>query len=158
MRIVIQLIILGVLWAVFGGVVAWLHPDAKLLMAGGPPARAVAEGEVTLSEAMAMAEKGNVLWIDVRPTPEFAKAHIPGAENIPADDSQAGVLGKSFFLWTQSGRLNHETAVIVYCASPGCGTSHQLRNELLRLDNLLKVHVLAGGWPEWRRFQERKTQ
>lgn len=156
MRIVIQLIILTVLWALLGGLVAWLHPDAKLLMAGGPPAAATREGEVTLGQVLEMQGKGNVLLIDVRPTTEFEKGSIPGAESIPHD--QADALGKSFFLWTQSGRLNHETQVVVFCSSPGCSQAHDLRSELLRMDSLLKVHVLAGGWSEWRREQERKNK
>ena len=156
MRIVIQLIVLTVLWAVFGGLTVWLHPDAKVLMAGGPPAAAVREGEVTLGQAQELQKKGNVLWIDVRPAEEFVKGTIPGAENIPYDKPDA--LRDALFLWTQSGRLTHETQVVVFCSSAGCTQAHELRNELLRKDDQLQVHVLAGGWPEWRREQERLAE
>jgi rhodanese-related sulfurtransferase len=151
MRIVSQLIFIALLWAAGGGLVVWLHPDARVLMEGGPPARALQEGEITLAEAQAMEREGGVLWIDVRPAAEFGRDHIPGAENIPSDQPDA--LTNKMFVWTQSNRLTDQTKVVIYCASPGCGTSHQLRRQLLSLNPTLRIQVLAGGWPEWLRGQ-----
>lgn len=151
MRVVIQISFLAAFWAVTSGLVMWLHPDARLVMKGGAPAEPLLEGEVSLEQALVIEATGKVLWVDVRPESEYRRARIPGAENMPED--QPGILQTKLFEWTQSGRLGPDTEVIIYCASPKCGTSHQLRNKLLEMNALLQVHVLAGGWPEWQRGQ-----
>ena len=148
-RVLIQLFVLVLLWSLFGAMSYWLHPHAKKLFEGGQIAVPQAEGEISLEEAKRMAADGRVLWIDVRPLAEFTKEHIPGAENVPSDT--IGALETKLFEWTQSERLRPETMLVIYCASTSCGTSHQLRKQLLGMNSALKVLVLAGGWTEWKR-------
>jgi rhodanese-related sulfurtransferase len=151
MRVVIQLVFVFLLWAVVSSFVLWLHPDAQMVMRGGAPAPVLKDGEITLATALELMRTSDVLWVDVRPETEYRRGRVPASENVPSD--QPGVLESKLFQWTQSGRLGPDTQVIVYCASPGCGTSHQLRNQLLEMNALLHVQVLAGGWPEWIRGQ-----
>jgi rhodanese-related sulfurtransferase len=149
MRVLTQLPAILIVWALCTGLVVWWHPDALPVMGGGLPAVVAAEGEVTVAQARELESGGRVLWIDVRPAGEFERDRIPGAENIPSD--QAGALESKFFVWSSSNRLTPDTVIIIYCASPTCGTSHQLRDKLRQLNDALDVRVLAGGWPEWRR-------
>jgi rhodanese-related sulfurtransferase len=148
-RILQQLAIIGALWLVFGGLVFWLHPQARGLFTGSQAAVPQGEGEISLAEAKLISADGKALWVDVRPIAEFNREHVPGAENVPADVS--GALESKLFEWTRAGTLGADTTMIVYCASSGCGTSHQLRKQLLQLNPSLKVAVLAGGWAEWKR-------
>ena len=154
LRILNQLTILGILWAIFGGLVFWLHPDARGLFTGGQAAIPQVEGEISLIEAKLITADGKALWVDVRPAAEFSREHVPGAENVPSDVS--GALRDKLFEWTRAGTLGADTTMIVYCASSGCGTSHQLRKQLLQLNPGLKVAVLAGGWAEWKRGESAK--
>ena len=149
LRVFNQLLILGLLWGIFGGITFALHPSAKILFSGGSVAVPQEEGEISLAEAKRLTSEGKSLWVDVRPAVEFAKDHVPGADNVPADE--AGALESKLFEWTSSGRLLPDTVVIVYCASSGCGTSHQLRKQLTGMNPALRVSVLAGGWTEWKR-------
>ena len=120
LRIFTQLFVILVLWAGLGAATYWLHPQGRVLLAGGQAAVPQDETEVSLSEAKRLAMDGKVLWIDVRPAAEFAAEHVQGAENVPAD--QAGVLEGKLFEWTQSDRLRPDTTLVIYCASPGCGS------------------------------------
>lgn len=149
LRVLNQLIILGVLWGILGGFTYFLHPQTKVLFSGGSAAVPQEEGEISLVEAKRLTAEGNALWVDVRPAAEFARDHIPGADSVPADES--GALETKLFEWTSSGRLLPNTVVIVYCSSSACGTSHQLRKQLVGMNPSLRVSVLAGGWPEWNR-------
>jgi rhodanese-related sulfurtransferase len=42
--------------------------------------------QVDREEPLRRAEAGEVVVLDVRPTPEFAAGHIPGAVSIPIDE------------------------------------------------------------------------
>jgi rhodanese-related sulfurtransferase len=148
-RIFIQSAILAALWLVTGSLAYWLHPQARVLFEGGQIAVPQDEGEISLAEAKRHTADNKVIWVDVRPAPEFAKEHVPGAENVPANES--GILESKLFEWTQSERLRPDTRIIMYCASAGCGTSHQLRQQLRTMNPALDVVVLAGGWSEWKR-------
>lgn len=149
LRTIHQLGIIGILWILFGGLVYWLHPQAKGLFTGSAAAIPVEAGEISLADARRMTAEGNALWIDTRPAAEFAREHVPAAQNIPADES--GALETKLFEWTRTETLKPETNIIIYCATSGCGTSHQLRKRLLDLNPTLRVHVLVGGWSEWKR-------
>ena len=148
LRVLHQLAILGVFWAILGGLVFWLHPQARGLFSGSQAAVPQVEGEISLAEAKLLGSQGKAFWVDVRPAAEFAAEHVPGAENIPAD--LEGGLETKLFEWTRSGALTPSTTMIIYCASSGCGTSHQLRTQLLAMKPEFKVSVLAGGpgWPD----------
>jgi rhodanese-related sulfurtransferase len=149
LRVLNQLLVIAVIWAIFCGITYALHPQARIMFAGGAAAVPQEEGEISLADAKRLATDGKSLWVDVRPAAEFARDHVPGAENVPADEP--GALETKLFEWTSSGRLMPDTVIIVYCASSGCGTSHQLRKVLATKNPSLHVSVLAGGWTEWKR-------
>lgn len=151
LRLLRQSAILLILWAVCSAAVFLWHPDARSLLGGGAAAVPAAEGEVSLAEALMMDAERGVLWIDVRPAAEFEREAIPGAENIPENAPVA--LENKLFEWTASERLQPDTRIVIYCASAGCRSGHELRNALLRMKDDLQVFVLAGGWPEWKRGQ-----
>ena len=149
LRAIQQLGLIGFLWILFGGLVYWLHPQAKGLFSGAAAAVPVEEGEISLADARRFTIDGVALWIDTRPAAEYTREHVPAAHNIPADES--GALETKLFEWTRAGTLKPDTVLIIYCATSGCGTSHDLRRRLLGLNPALRVHVLAGGWSEWKR-------
>lgn len=148
-RIINQLVILVVLWAALGSIMYFLHPEARGLFSGSQAVLPQGEGEISLAEARRLTADGRALWVDVRPAAEFQRDHVPGAENVPSDEP--GALESKLFEWTRTGTLGSSTTMVIYCASSGCGTSHQLRKQLLALNPDLKVSVLAGGWMEWKR-------
>lgn len=149
LRAIQQLGLIGILWLLFGGLVYWLHPQARELFSGAAAAVPVEEGEISLADARRFTAEGVALWVDTRPASDFTREHVPAAHNIPADES--GVLETKLFEWTRTGILKPDTVLIIYCATSGCGTSHELRKRLLARNPSLRVYVLAGGWSEWKR-------
>ncbi|MFM7181697.1 MAG: rhodanese-like domain-containing protein [Verrucomicrobiales bacterium] len=149
LRAIQQLGLIGFLWILFGGLIFWVHPQAKGLFTGAAVAVPVEEGEISLADARRFTLEGVALWIDTRPAAEYAREHVPAAHNIPADES--GALDTKLFEWTRTGTLKTDTVLIIYCATSGCNTSQELRRHLLGMNSDLRVYVLAGGWSEWKR-------
>jgi rhodanese-related sulfurtransferase len=83
------------------------------------------------------AKAGDVAVLDMRPTPEFAAGHIPGAVSIPIDELPARL-----------SELPADVDVVTYCRGTYCVFAH----EAVRL---LTAHGrraarLAEGMLEWR--------
>jgi DNA-binding transcriptional ArsR family regulator/rhodanese-related sulfurtransferase len=93
--------------------------------------------QVSRSELLRRAEAGEVVVLDVRPTPEFAAGHVPGAVSIPIDQ-----------LLARLSELPADVEVVAYCRGTYCVFAH----EAVRL---LTAHGrratrLAEGMLEWR--------
>ena len=93
--------------------------------------------QVGREELLRRAEAGEVVVLDVRPTPEFAAGHIPGAVSIPIDELPARL-----------SELPADVKVVAYCRGTYCVFAH----EAVRL---LTTHGrraarLAEGMLEWR--------
>ncbi len=79
---------------------------------------------------------GDVLVVDVRPTPEYAAGHIAGAVSIPIDD-----------LARQLRHLPSDIEVVAYCRGPYCVFADDAVRLLNRRGH--SARRLRDGYPEW---------
>ncbi len=84
-----------------------------------------------------LAQDGQVIVLDVRPTLEYEAGHIPGAVSIPLDD-----------LEEKLSEIPREQPVVAYCRGPYCVLAVQAV-ELLRQHGF-SARRLRDGFPEWR--------
>ncbi|HLP06826.1 MAG TPA: rhodanese-like domain-containing protein [Opitutaceae bacterium] len=114
---------------------AAFRPEARALLRDAPRA-----DETTL--AAARDHRGPLLWLDARPAADFARAHIPEALPLTADDWDAQIVAVI-------QRWQPGTRVIVYCDDRACGTSRHVADKLRREYQFDDVRVLHGGWQAW---------
>lgn len=69
--------------------------------------------QVDLVELLRRAEAGDVVVLDVRPAPEYAAAHLPGAVNIPLEQ-----------LEDRLAELPADREVVAYCRGAYCVLAH----------------------------------
>ena len=69
--------------------------------------------QVDLVELLRRAEAGDVIVLDVRPAPEYAAAHLPGAVNIPLEQ-----------LEDRLAELPDDREVVAYCRGAYCVLAH----------------------------------
>jgi rhodanese-related sulfurtransferase len=75
--------------------------------------------------------------LDVRPTPEFAAGHIPGARSVPV-----GELRQHLRL------LPKDVEVVAYCRGPYCVYADDAVRLLRRRG--YRARRLEDGFPEWK--------
>ncbi|MFT3831678.1 MAG: rhodanese-like domain-containing protein [Opitutaceae bacterium] len=112
-----------------------LRPGARALLRDAP------RGDETTLVA-AREHRGPLLWLDARPAADFARAHIPDALPLNADEWDAQIV--AVIQHWQPG-----TRVIVYCDDRACGTSRHVAEKLRREYQFDDVRVLHGGWRAW---------
>lgn len=83
------------------------------------------------------AAAGEVLVLDVRPSDEYATAHLPHARSLPVDE-----------LKRRLAELPKDTPVVAYCRGPFCLMAKDAV-ELLRKKGYRAFH-LTDGVAEWR--------
>lgn len=83
------------------------------------------------------AAAGEVLMLDVRPSDEYATAHLPHARSLPVDE-----------LKKRLAELPKDTPVVAYCRGPFCLMAKDAV-ELLRRKGYRAFH-LSDGVAEWR--------
>jgi rhodanese-related sulfurtransferase len=88
-------------------------------------------------ELLARMSTGEVLLMDIRPQPEYAAGHIPGAVSVPLDDLRARLTS-----------LPPTQQVIAYCRGPYCLLAVEAIGEL-RARGFNAVR-LEDGFPEWK--------
>jgi rhodanese-related sulfurtransferase len=97
--------------------------------------------EIQLSAAKKFFDAGAALFVDAREASDYAAGHVPGAVNLPFDESI-----------TDPGRLEkldgRGKPIIVYCGGGGCEVSIQMAGALIQVGHK-KVLVFEGGYPDW---------
>ena len=93
---------------------------------------------VDRAELAALVAGGEVIVLDVRPAPEFAAGHIPGAWCVPPGEVQRRL-----------AELPKDTEVVAYCRGPYCVYADDAVRELKR--NGYRARRLEDGFPEWKR-------
>ncbi len=83
------------------------------------------------------------LIVDAREPAQYAQGHIPGALPLSEDHWDADRGGVAA-VWQPGVRI------VVYCASPSCGTAESVARRLRRDLGTETVYVLKGGWNTWR--------
>jgi rhodanese-related sulfurtransferase/DNA-binding MarR family transcriptional regulator len=69
--------------------------------------------QVNVADLLRRAEAGDVVVLDVRPTPEYAAGHLPGAVSIPLEE-----------LKDRLAELPEDREVIAYCRGAYCAMAH----------------------------------
>jgi rhodanese-related sulfurtransferase len=81
----------------------------------------------------------NFTIIDVRQKPDYMKAHLPDAINIPVDDIAVMVPRLVPNLWED---------IVVYCGAPECDLSQKAAQLLVDL-GYKDVNRFTGGVSDW---------
>lgn len=93
--------------------------------------------QIGRDELMTRARAGDVVVLDVRPTAEFAAAHIPGAVSIPVDELAARL-----------DELPSDLEIVAYCRGEFCVISYDAARMLRAAGR--RVRVLDESLLEWR--------
>jgi rhodanese-related sulfurtransferase len=88
-------------------------------------------------ELAARLDAGDVLVLDVRPVPEFAGGHIPGARSVPVNDLRQHLRS-----------LPKDVEVVAYCRGPYCVYADDAVRFLRRRG--YRARRLEDGFPEWK--------
>jgi len=85
----------------------------------------------------ALSHGADFVLIDVRSPEDFARAHVPGAINIP----HAKIIAARMMSYAPG------TPFVVYCAGPHCNGAHRAAIRLARLGRPVKIMI--GGMCGW---------
>jgi rhodanese-related sulfurtransferase/predicted transcriptional regulator len=91
---------------------------------------------ISRDEVISRSKRGELLLVDVRPAPEYAAGHLPGAISIPPD--QLELLDD----------LPADRDVVAYCRGPYCVYADDAVRHLRRRGR--RAMRLEDGLPEWR--------
>jgi rhodanese-related sulfurtransferase len=100
--------------------------------------------EVLLTTVQSWGDR--VLWVDARPSHEFAQGHIPDA--VPVNEDAWDESLPALLEQWEADRI-----VVVYCSSLSCAASHDVARRLREEVGLPEVRVLSGGWEAWKAAQ-----
>ena len=89
-------------------------------------------------ELAARLEAGDVVVLDVRPTPEFTAGHIPGARSVTVAELRQHLRA-----------LPKDVEVVAYCRGPYCVYADDAVRFLRRRG--YRARRLEDGFPEWKR-------
>jgi rhodanese-related sulfurtransferase len=96
---------------------------------------------IRLAEARRLWQEPQTLFVDVRPSSDYAFGHIRGAVSMPEEEFEQRFPDLK-------PRLERAEVIVVYCKSTDCGKSLwaaiRLRNE-----GLTQTRIYPGGWNEW---------
>jgi muramoyltetrapeptide carboxypeptidase len=92
--------------------------------------------EVSPAEARTMAERGDVVYLDVREPNEWNLGRVPGAVHIPRGTMETKV----------EQAIPRDREVVIYCAT---GNRSALAADTLRQMGYDRVSSMAGGWRDW---------
>jgi rhodanese-related sulfurtransferase/predicted transcriptional regulator len=124
------------LWAALRDVAAAHHDELDELATAYLGQRDELDA-VTRPELAARIAAGDVVVIDVRPSPEYDAGHIAGARSIPV-----GRLAREL------SDLPPDVEIVAYCRGPFCVLADEAVRLLRRRGRAARR--LEGGFPEWR--------
>lgn len=97
---------------------------------------------ITVEETRVLFDSGQCVFLDARKPDEYAKGHIAGAINYPADQFVA--------LYAKLDAILMAAPVLaVYCGGGDCALSHLLADRLGEA-GYKRVKIFHGGWQEWK--------
>lgn len=135
-----------ILYRLAGADVAALYADLRSVAAAHLPDVTAAAAaylgtddcdEINRDTLLARLDAGGTVVLDVRPAPEYAAGHIPGAVSIPVDE-----------LPGRLAELPPDAEVVAYCRGVYCVLAHQAVR-LLTAEGR-RAARLADGMLEWR--------
>lgn len=95
---------------------------------------------VNLTQAYALFQQGS-LFIDARPSDEFAELHVPKSLNITPAMLEAGVAEKV-------ADLARDREIVVYCGQVSCDLALKVAEKLQSL-GFTRVMAFVGGFRAW---------
>ena len=118
------------------GIPAWEELGYPLVKGPNYEAR-IETIKITPRKLNALIKSGtdDFILVDVRDESEYVEGHIPGAVNIPV---------ASFSV--QSGKLDKDKTIIVYCN--GGGRSNRVYGKLMKLGYKKLYQILFADWKE----------
>ncbi len=124
------------LWSAMRDVAAAHVTDLEQLAAAYLGSRDGVE-EITRAELEDRLRIGDVIVLDVRPTPEFTAGHVRGARSVPISELRHHLRA-----------LPHNTEVVAYCRGPYCVYANDAVLQLAK--HGYRASRLQDGYPEWR--------
>jgi rhodanese-related sulfurtransferase len=126
------LLLIALLPAALAG---WWHPRSAFRTA---PDSGIARVDL----ATVRTWTGPLLWVDARPAPAFAAAHVPDAVNLTERDWEDR-LGDFMAKWRPGVRI------VIYCDGAQCHASEGVAKRLKQELQIEEIFVLTGGWEAW---------
>lgn len=123
------------LWSALRDVTAAHHAELDTLAAAYLGDRSGLE-QMTRAELARRLEDGDVVVIDVRPSPEYEAGHITGAHSIPIESLQQ-----------QLAELPDDIEVVAYCRGPFCVYADDAVRQLIAAGR--SARRLEDGFPQW---------
>ncbi len=123
------------------------RPDWEALRQAAALAPTAAHsGGLRIELAQARSVHPGVLWVDARPTRDFAAGHIPGAISL-----HEGAWDEGFLRLVEA--WDGAASIVVYCGGADCRASEAVALRLRRELDTERVYALAGGWEAWQAVQ-----
>lgn len=98
--------------------------------------------EISVPQAKALWDRGDVTFFDARIPAEFAEGHVEGAINLTGSEmSSAQGVEKTKF-------ADRSLPVVIYCGGGLCDASHLLA-QMLELAGYTQIHIMKDGFPAW---------
>jgi len=95
---------------------------------------------VSVDQARAWGD--GAIWVDARPSEDFARDHVPGAISLN-EDQWNELLPQFLAVWSPGKK------VIAYCSAQSCDLARDVAERLRKEAQLPDVFVLEGGWEAW---------
>lgn len=105
------------------------------------PCKAFDVTAVDLATAYNAWKREKVVFVDALSPESFAKEHIPGAINLPANDPESN--------WSKFEKIEKSKDIIVYCANVCCPASEKVAH-FLEGKGYKTVLEFSGGLEEWK--------
>lgn len=96
----------------------------------------------SLTDAKALFDAKDTVFIDARHQEDYAAEHIAGARNLFADEF-------STLYEAVLGRVPKDRAIVTYCSDPQCDAAIKLADALVARGHT-RVFILLEGMPGWR--------
>jgi rhodanese-related sulfurtransferase len=96
---------------------------------------------VGLADAKKAFDDAAALFLDARPSDEYAEAHVPGAVNLPPSRFEERFPDLA-------DRVEKAPIIIVYCSGAECSDSIEVAERLEEAGNYT-IQVLEAGWRAW---------
>jgi rhodanese-related sulfurtransferase len=96
---------------------------------------------ISLAQAYALFQQGQVLFIDARPADEFAELHVPKSLNITPSLVEVGLAEKV-------AGLARDREIVVYCGQVSCDLALKVAEKLQAL-GFTRVTAYVGGFKAW---------
>jgi rhodanese-related sulfurtransferase len=102
--------------------------------------------QLSWEEVKPLLEQEAIVLADGRSRQAFEAGHIPGAVSLPLATLNEEI--GSF-----KNKFPTDTTIIVYCSNIRCGIAQKLSYVLMNYHGYSDVHVMPGGYLEWRQAE-----